>query len=115
MREPRSYAVALGRLVAVQTALPPKLLEAMTLACTPQMSAAIPIGTWTVLPTIATLIRPCCWELPPPPPPPVAVERAADVQRALPPKLPDAITLACTPQTSAATATGTWTVLPVRS
>src|SRR5689334_5515655 len=99
--------------MAVQTALPPKLFDAITFACTPQTLAAMPIGTCTVLPVRATLIRPC-WAAPPPPPPPpppVAVERLADEHSALPPKLPAASTFACTPQTSAATATGTCTVL----
>src|SRR5881275_2337982 len=100
--------------MAVQTAFAPKLFDAMTLACTPHTSAATPIGTWTVLPVMATLISPCCCALPPPPPP-VAVDRLAEEQSALPPKLPAAITLACTPQTSAATATGTCTVLFDRS
>src|SRR4051812_21466709 len=65
---------------------------------------------------MATLIRPC-WSVlpPPPPPPPVAVDRLADEHRALPPKLPAASTLACTPQMLAATATGTRTVLFDRS
>src|SRR5690349_7828216 len=102
--------------MAVHTAFPPKLFDAMTFACTPQTFAATPIGTCTVLPVMATLIRPsCAAPPPPPPPPPVAVERLADEHSALPPKLPEAITLACTPQTSAATATGTCTVLFDRS
>src|SRR3954447_8610822 len=65
---------------------------------------------------MATLISPSCCALPPPPPPPpVAVDRLADEHSALPPKLPAASTFACTPQMSAATATGTWTVLLDRS
>src|SRR3954468_17818969 len=65
---------------------------------------------------MATLISPCCGVLPPPPPPPpVAVDRLADEHSALPPKLPAASTFACTPQMSAATATGTCTVLFDRS
>src|SRR5690242_12145975 len=102
--------------MAVQTAFPPKLFDAITLAWTPHTFAATPIGTWTVLPVMATLISPCCGVVPPPPPPPpVAVDRLADEQSALPPKLPAASTFACTPQMSAATATGTCTVLFDRS
>src|SRR5436305_1751391 len=44
-----------------------------------------------------------------------ALGRLVAEQTALPPNVFDAMTFACTPQTSAATATGTWTVLLDRS
>src|SRR5436190_4589066 len=70
---------------------------AITFAVTPHTLAAIPIGTCTVFPTSATLMRPDC-SVPPPPPPPIALERLADSQSVLPVKVSRAIKLTATPQ-----------------
>src|SRR4051812_24727742 len=76
------------------------------------MLAAIPTGTWIVLSVIARFTSPFCWVGPPAPPAGAVAVAVVVLEHVTGPcRSCEARTPTCSPQTFAATAMGTWTVL----